>query len=272
MKFKILGSLMFLYGLMLEGETCKISFRLDDIQDFWLGEAQRQVIDKFVTYDVPLTIGVIANFFGSDPQIVSYLQNVTTNYPIEVAEHGWNHEDFTHYSYSEQYNKLNQSRFRIRQSLPQADLVTFIPPFNAFNEETLSAMSDLGYTHLSSSVGIDSGPFSNTEPIYRYPVGASTDSFNNNPVGVPASRTLEQIQTQIQTYGWSVVMLHPQEFNNNATMLFELSSLLEQVKTLGCSLCLFRYMHLSPDISSEGPFSCISTPGQSAQTGTTGST
>lgn len=84
-----------------------------------------------MTYDVPLTIGVIANFFGSDPQIVSYLQNVTTNYPIEVAEHGWNHEDFTHYSYSEQYNKLNQSRFRIRQSLPQADLVTFIPPFNA---------------------------------------------------------------------------------------------------------------------------------------------
>lgn len=190
MKFKILGSLMFLYGLMLEGETCKIAFRLDDIQDFWLGEAQRQVIDKFVTYDVPLTIGVIANFFGSDPQIVSYLQNVTTNYPIEEAEHGWNHEDFTHYSYSEQYNKLNQSRFRIRQSLPQADLVTFIPPFNAFNEETLSAMSDLGYTHLSSSVGIDSGPFSNTEPIYRYPVGASTDSFNNNPVGVPSQPNL----------------------------------------------------------------------------------
>lgn len=38
---------------------CKIGFRLDDIQEYWLVDTQIAIMTKFIQRNVPLTIGIV---------------------------------------------------------------------------------------------------------------------------------------------------------------------------------------------------------------------
>jgi len=84
--------------------TCNcVAFRLDDIQDYFLDHVQVEVMEVFQKRDTSLTVGVIGNYFGSDPMIVNYVKGRAGDPSFEVASHGWNHEDFT------KFNKEDQS-------------------------------------------------------------------------------------------------------------------------------------------------------------------
>src|SRR5437867_5245721 len=81
-----------------------VAFRLDDIQDYFLDQAQVKVVQLFREANASLTIGVIANHIGDDGMLVSFLRDSIENGDelgnqsgpvVEVANHGWNHEDFT---------------------------------------------------------------------------------------------------------------------------------------------------------------------------------
>jgi hypothetical protein len=70
-----------------------VAFRLDDIQDYWITGPQQAVIDVFKTAKVPMTIGIIANEFGEDPDMVGYVQSAISyakdnNWQLEIASHG----------------------------------------------------------------------------------------------------------------------------------------------------------------------------------------
>lgn len=76
--------------------TCKcVVFRLDDVQDYFLTEAQMKVMNLFEKENASLTIGIIGNFFGNDTRIVSFVKNETKQPQFQFANHGWNHEDFS---------------------------------------------------------------------------------------------------------------------------------------------------------------------------------
>jgi hypothetical protein len=80
------------------GKNCScIAFRLDDIQDFYINAAQMGVISLFKQYNIPLSIGVIGNYLKSDIELISFLKSNLNvpGWPLEVTDHGWNHEDFT---------------------------------------------------------------------------------------------------------------------------------------------------------------------------------
>jgi peptidoglycan/xylan/chitin deacetylase (PgdA/CDA1 family) len=48
----------------------------------------------FEKRNMSLTVGVIGNYFGSDPMMVNYVKGMAGDPSFEVANHGWNHEDF----------------------------------------------------------------------------------------------------------------------------------------------------------------------------------
>src|SRR5574341_533686 len=71
-----------------------VAFRLDDIQNYFLNNAQVEIINTFQKNNANLTVGVIGNYFGEDPVITNFLKERLENGTpkIEIANHGWNHE------------------------------------------------------------------------------------------------------------------------------------------------------------------------------------
>jgi len=192
-----------------------VAFRLDDIQDWWITEAQRKVMSIFESNALPLTIGIIANYYGTDKNIVDFVKaNIHSKaYCLEISDHGWNHEDFSSLSLNEQTDLLNKSINKIAEYTGIYP-TTFIPPFNAFDSNTIRALLATGFTYMTSQDKLDPPPHPNNAPIYRYPIDAATsDPASSLYYAYPADVVMKQIQNQLNNDGYSAVMMHPQDFS-----------------------------------------------------------
>lgn len=245
---------------------CKIAFRLDDVQDGWLTETQIAMIQKFLDKGVPLSIGIIDDYFGfgfdKSSQMVPYLRSILSRKMTEVVYHSQKHKDFSTFSYAEQLEQFQTGAANLygsQSKLPENPwpLTTFIPPFNRFNSATIQAMKDTGYKVISSQIlpnlcldgamnfysdcsetGLQNG-------IYHYPQVATTWDENTQS-GIPASETIALIKKQISSCGWSVVMMHFEEFSSadkpNPQQLEQLDIVINEAISSGCELKLLRDM------------------------------
>ena len=229
-----------------------VAFRLDDIQSFWLNNVQIGIINTFYESNLPLTIGIIGNLFGEDQKILEFVKKGITdeNFPLEIANHGWEHEDFTSHTKEEQIGfvkKTNDIIFSLLGVKPSV----FIPPFNNFNDDTIMAMHETGMTHFSSSIFKgDEPPFPlQNSTLYRFPEVATTGKFDldlSRFVALPHEKTFTDLQTYLKDYGFAVVVIHPPEFaiiangayanEVNQEQLDELILLIDKVKESGLKL------------------------------------
>jgi peptidoglycan/xylan/chitin deacetylase (PgdA/CDA1 family) len=123
---------------------------------------QTTLLSTFRNRSLPLTIGVIANYFGQDNSILAAINSSMSQGKLEVADHGWNHEDFTKLAYAQQLSLLQQAKAKLVAKIPSATVTSFIPPLNTFNNNTLTALKTLGFKYMSSQVSYDVGPY----PLY----------------------------------------------------------------------------------------------------------
>jgi peptidoglycan/xylan/chitin deacetylase (PgdA/CDA1 family) len=243
---------------------------MDDVQDYWITPAMKMIINTFIAANVPLSIGIIANQYGTDPDIVATVTAAIKSPLIEVMCHGWNHEDFTLYTLAQQTTLLTEARAKILKMHPSLGNVTnFMPPFNSINYNTYLACLAAGYTQLCSEVSQDLPPYGNSlmPGLLRSPIGAQTSAVDaaGQYVGISHTVTLQQIQTQIQAYGYAAVMMHPQEFSPlvneqpqngvNATMQTELNLLIAAVKAAGYNLVTVG--GLRPYMCQANPSNCV---------------
>ncbi len=207
-----------------------VAFRLDDIQDFWLDDVQLNILETFKRDNTPITIGIIGNSFGDDKKLVDYIKKeLETQEQIEVANHGWKHEDFTLSTYDEQLDLLQKTNKKISETLLKKPTV-FIPPMNQYNNDTIKALKEAEFTYFSSEIDKSSPPykFSGLE-IYQFPETAVTGNLNSEGMlflKIDHMETLSQIEYSNQKYGFAVVTLHPQEFSviKNGTYVNEIDS------------------------------------------------
>ncbi|MGH9921224.1 MAG: polysaccharide deacetylase family protein [Nitrososphaerales archaeon] len=221
-----------------------IAFRLDDIQDHFTRDAQKDLIDMFLNENVPLTIGVIGGFLNEDKDLIEFLQNAVSSGPIEVANHSWEHLDHSAMTVDEQRNSIVKTNERIRE-LFGVQPKTFIPPMNAFNDDTISIMKEAGLSHLSASSFLkpDAPPYplKNGDSIFHFPETAFANNVDT-PTGVwtvfPNNEVLEMIRTSVKQYGFVVVNMHPVAYydKENGKYIYDkesmepLQDLLKQVK------------------------------------------
>ena len=96
-------------------QSCNcVAFRLDDIQGYWLNNAQIAVMDEFQSRNILLTIGIVGGEkfqFGSDPEITEYVWKMlhAEKPTIKIANHGWIHENFTRYDQKTQSDLRKKS-------------------------------------------------------------------------------------------------------------------------------------------------------------------
>lgn len=128
---------------------------------------------------MPISIGVISNQFErGDLPLVQFVRDaVASDHDIEVVSHGYNHEDFSSFSLSDQIGLLRNSSDQIFQKLGTRPNV-FIPPFNLIDVNTAPAAIQAGFTHISSDIDLDLPPYNfHNPPIWHFPEGAATSSF-----------------------------------------------------------------------------------------------
>lgn len=245
-----------------DGSCNCVVFRLDDVQDYWLTDVQKSVIGVFEENSTPLSVGIIANNFGEDDSMLSFIRSNLesaqhSGWNIEIANHGYNHESFSTFTKQEQKDLLQAAVARtVSQLTPYVTQInTFIPPFNDFNQDTIEALDELGFESISSQIPVDQGPIgsNSVSQVSRWPINAATSDLEISDyfVGISATQTLQQIRTQINDYGFSAVMLHPQEFailsddhlptpDIDERMIDELRDLIQLCQDEGIEIVTFR--------------------------------
>jgi len=251
--------------------TCRVAFRLDDIQDYFVVPAQMAIMDFFKANNTPMTAGIIggATKFGNDKKILSYMREVVSDpyWEVEIACHGSNHTDFSKYDFNQTVYQIQDSIKNIKRTLNVPYVTTFVPPFNLFNNVTVPALKYLNFTHWSAQIGTDyvhPKPLSG-QSFYGFPIGAATNDLSDDTIFIGQSWQISfaAIQSQLLYYGWSAVMMHPQEFTVyggstqdntvNTTQLEQLRLLLLAVKQQGWELVPIGRLNLdAPNITLTG--------------------
>ncbi len=227
-----------------------VAFRLDDVQDFFLSQAQQAVMTTFGQKDLPLTIGMIGSVVGTDQKLVTTIKDGIANNEIEIANHSWHHDVYTKMTMAEQDTDIKNSNKKISE-LFEVTPTTFIPPQNLFNNDTISVLKANGFTHMShGEIGVvDDPPKFQKSQFYYFPMFAYTASLNADTgrwIQQSNDQILERINDSIFNYGYAVVMMHPHEFSAlengvysnkvNATKVAELGTLLDKIQADGIKI------------------------------------
>ena len=228
----------------LDGCSCVV-FRMDDLQDGFVEDAQLTIMQDFIDRDEFFSVGPIPIIYGPSSDVVSKTLAGYNAGLFEIFTHGWAHDDFTNKTLAEQTSNMTASQNALGAifgSPPNA----WVPPFNTINSDSLTAMDSNGLEIISAHIGTDTiGPnfvadgtsdFKDGLGIYHLPSATSFIEYDPTPMRVTASEILDNVDSDIALRGYSIVTLHPQEFVNdgdpnviNATLYADLTTVIDGV-------------------------------------------
>ncbi|MBT8251521.1 MAG: DUF2334 domain-containing protein, partial [Nitrosopumilus sp.] len=238
-----------------------ISFRLDDVQDYWLSDTQIRIIDLFEEKNIPLSVGVIGNAIGQDDEITTKIKENLDADNIEIVNHSWDNNVLVGIDSKIQKEKIlktNKKIFDVFGVTPTA----FIPPQNLYDENTIRILIQNDFSHLIGHVEENIDIFSINNYFYNVPATSETalladDSnweLNDNTV------ILEKTIQSLSENGYAIIMLHPQEFSldssgkygePNEETLSSLSLLLDSITQLDSNLVKISNVKPNESISSK---------------------
>jgi hypothetical protein len=209
--------------------SCKcVIFRIDDIQDYWINQGQIKVMDLFISKNQSFSLGLIMNGIGNDSEIIDKVKEGYKKGLFELALHGWNHENFSKLNEQNQQLLLQNANKKMETLFGKASNI-FIPPFDAFDNGTLQAMSKLGIPIFSSfkyyenntnnghDIFVADGKTYNNNSInntiYHIPGTIGYKEYlNNSWFKTPLGVINNTVFSNIEKYGYAVILLHPQDF------------------------------------------------------------
>jgi len=155
-------------------------FRLDDIQCDWLTNISFEIVNIFMTNNIPLTVGVIT---GTDIDcIAAPLKHLYQTYPqlLEIASHSVTHPQLINMTLQQQLVEINNSKVALESVIGAGNVRTFIPPFNSWNYDTITACTESGYDIISPEcTAADLGNPSQTDYV------CTSNMYLNRPAFFP---------------------------------------------------------------------------------------
>jgi peptidoglycan/xylan/chitin deacetylase (PgdA/CDA1 family) len=200
-----------------------VVFRIDDIQDNWLQQAQLAIMDLFISKNQSLSLGLIMNIVGNDSKIINKLREGYQKGLFELDLHGWNHVDYTKLTEKKQRDTLQMANEKMRYLFGTTSRI-FIPPLDPFNNDTLRAMRQDGIQILSSLENdppdeliwsVADGKTYNNNTIYHIPgtiLFKGWDVKSGTWIKTPINELLSALSANIEKYGYAVLVIHPQDF------------------------------------------------------------
>jgi len=186
-----------------------IIIRIDDVRDFEATEATIFLIKFNRINKIKMDIGIIPAQFGKDNETILVVKTAIKE-GSEVIIHGFDHENLTTIETKIQIELIQSANEKL-QSLNLTSTI-LAPPFFMYNEGIYEAMKINGLNIITDF--IDTGkPGYTTNNIYRFPATITTSDLVN---GTWRMRDLDQLEKEVTLnigrYGYSMIVLHPQEF------------------------------------------------------------
>jgi hypothetical protein len=189
-------------------EKPSIVIRIDDIQDYAFRDGQIFLLEYNLANRLPMSLAVISGSFGNDKELVEIV-TYAVKQNSEITAHG--SELLTEYELNEQISILQSYRDRLSQVLG-VEVSVLTPPCFAFNNNTLLAMKQAGYSTITSHIDL-SKPGILSENIVSVPATVEFSDFHNGTWQPKDTQTLMvEISRSIRLYGNAVIVTHPQEF------------------------------------------------------------
>ncbi len=150
-----------------------VVFRYDDYSIGSNSEAELKIIETFGKYDFPYTFAVIpyrGNYMigesnNNDPPKIAPLNQEKADILLaaletgllEVAQHGFNHQrikngEFSGLDFNVQLERIAKGK-QLLENVLNTKVETFVPPWNAYDDNTVKALEDLGFKTLSANRG-----------------------------------------------------------------------------------------------------------------------
>lgn len=199
-------------------------FRFDDYSEVSHTEFERTLLALLERYNIPCTFGVVpfayANEWDPLPQIENHLsqEKITLLKPfvenglVEVALHGFHHNtqakrlnghipgEFFGISLEEQGGMVKRGKDYLEEVF-STPVRTFIPPWNTYDEMTLTALVDLGFTCIST--GPRFGPIISDRSLSYIPALCKITNLRS---------VIEKVQNIKSEKAWIVVWFHEYDF------------------------------------------------------------
>ena len=194
-----------------------IAFRLDYVSDRTLSNVQLAILKLFNDKGVGLTVGVMGKAIGGNTTIVHTLQSMLNNNNpnLKLANRGWDNLDHTQYDQEIQSASINKTEDKI-SSLFGVHSTIFIPPYDKFDNNTITAVQANGLQYISSTVKLDSGPYNfQNNGISRIPqTDTVPDLLLDDPFykGTINDKALAKIKVSLTHYGFSVAAIRAQDY------------------------------------------------------------
>jgi peptidoglycan/xylan/chitin deacetylase (PgdA/CDA1 family) len=214
-----------------------VVFRIDDIQDYWVRSAQLAAMNQFIDRNQSLTLGIIMSIIGNDTEIVNKVREGHDIGLFELAVHGWNHTDYTKMSEEEQRTSMYDANRKMSALFGNTSEI-FIPPLNAFNNDTINAMQQVGMTILDANSSsfdelklndnsssssnnnnnnnelqtLSSLPMQSKNFFYVPSTIAFKDYYQDKPIKNSIQNIFNNITQSIDVHGYAVIIIHPQDF------------------------------------------------------------
>lgn len=230
---------------IVNSQNTQIVFRYDD---FRLKEdiLDERIIKLFQKYQIPLTLGIIPCdqnemiMFEPNYPFLPELKRAVANGSVEIALHGLTHVklgngEFGNVKKEEQYRRIKKGK-SILDSIFNVRVVTFIPPWNAYDENTLDVMEQLNMKGISSALCV--GQSFKNEYVSYFP--NTIDDLKSLPKVIDQNKHRK---------GIIVVMFHSYDFNTQFD-LSDMESYLAQIskdRKLKCKS--FKDLYAEQEIS-----------------------
>ena len=233
------------------GKCNCVIFRIDDINNHFLPKIQIFIMNEFILKNQSLSLGLIMHQIDNESIITEKIKEGKQKGLFELDIHGWDHVDYTTLSKEEQFDTLQQSNEKMATIFGNYSQV-FIPPYNKFNGDTIGVLKSVGVRIFSADTSTDRTQYFIADGVNResllptlYHLPAMTSFKNDNGNGtwekVPIPTILNEIDRNIDKYGYAIVLLHPQNFAKMENNVFvdtldekeinDLSVLIDSIKS-----------------------------------------
>jgi peptidoglycan/xylan/chitin deacetylase (PgdA/CDA1 family) len=211
---RIGACLVVLAACLIGGQTdaaqprIRIVFRYDDYSNTSATEVERELLEIFSSARARHVFAVIPKRDGwIGGEKAELLRKYVQEGSLEIALHGYEHiknphgHEFTTLSYSRQLEMITEGKSRL-EAATGAPVVTFVPPWNGYDRQTVSALSGAGIRILSADYSLPAA-----DGVAYAPMTATLATLR---LGLEAARVWRDDSSPI-----IVVNYHPYDFRES---------------------------------------------------------
>ena len=212
-------------------QAVNVVFRFDDFR-LCPDTLQEQLLETFVRHKIPISLAVIPcsddKLFFTEGSYLAQLKGATETGLIEIAQHGLNHRfigfggEFAGISFQRQMDMLSKGKHLLDSLF--MPIITFVPPWNSYDDNTLRALELLGFECMSSCMTIGQ-PLSSAKLQY-YP--ETIDHPN---------KLINAIKDNKNRNGIIILMFHDYDFDDSFSMS-DMDALLNKLNDMDGVECL----------------------------------